>query len=192
MTTSLLLQLELLWFSSCWEKETGYWAGAESLMEGNAGCPFGAFKLQPWPVSTSWALILTPEEENPWCNLPQSTMQQENLMSISPVADHVLAPYGTALVPTCWLDPEGSAARLASTGSQRTAFAPWSSFFDRAKVTVPLAPAWALWVPSRNPCTMFCDTAQSCLLSPYLQKVCLCGILQMDATIICVVPVARH
>lgn len=28
-------------------KETDHRAGAESLMEGNAGCPFGAFKLQP-------------------------------------------------------------------------------------------------------------------------------------------------
>lgn len=79
VTKSLLLQLELLWFSSCREKETGHWAGAESLKEGNAGCPFGAFKLQPWPVRTSWALVLAPEE-NAWCRLPWCTSCSERTL----------------------------------------------------------------------------------------------------------------
>lgn len=55
------------------EKKRSHQAGAESLMKGNAGCPFSAFKLQLWPMSPSWVLILDPEEENPWHNLPLST-----------------------------------------------------------------------------------------------------------------------
>lgn len=106
-------------------------------------------------------------------------MQQGDFMPICPavgvvtMASCVLAPCGTGLVLTCWLGPEGSAAGLASTGTQGTGLASRSGFFDGAEVAVlPLAPAWAPWVLSRKclhcvpghgtdmpPCLLICKSA---------------------------------